>query len=99
MFSAATPPRLAAPRPPTPMMAMFSFSFRFRPRTIAGAAMRRRSSPQQSGRAGDASSAPIEEKAEVSLMDRVPLERSLDRLVCPPQGNISSLFHSKEVFE
>src|SRR5262245_32747164 len=39
MFSAATPARLSAPRPPTPIMAIFSLSFRFRPRTIVGTAI------------------------------------------------------------
>ncbi len=38
MFSADTPPRLAAPRPPAPMIAMFSFSFALRARRNRGAA-------------------------------------------------------------
>src|SRR5688500_13798212 len=38
MFSDATLPRLAAPRPPVAITAMLSFSLRLRPLTIAGAA-------------------------------------------------------------
>ncbi len=38
IFSDPTPPRFAAPRPPTPIIAMLSLSLRFRARRNAGAA-------------------------------------------------------------